>query len=72
MPSPIPFPEIPDAERIPLAERLVALIEALAQESQRQAETIQQLRDEIAVLKGEHPLVSAGFRPSIDEAFALS
>ena len=31
----------------------MVLIEALAQENQRQAETIQQLRDEIAVLKGE-------------------
>jgi hypothetical protein len=55
MPRPIQIhlPEIPDAERTPLVERLVVLIEALAQENQRQAETIQQLRDEIAVLKGE-------------------
>ena len=53
MPSPIHLPEIPDAERTPLVERLVVLIEALARENQRQAETIQQLRDEIAVLKGE-------------------
>jgi len=53
MPSPIHLPEIPDAERSPLVERLVVLIEVLAQENQRQAETIQQLRDEIAVLKGE-------------------
>jgi hypothetical protein len=53
MPSPFLLPEIPDAERTPLVERLVVLIEALAQENQRQAETIQQLCDEIAVLKGE-------------------
>jgi hypothetical protein len=53
MASPIQLPEIPDAERSPLVERLVVLIEALAQENRRQAETIQQLRDEIAVLKGE-------------------
>jgi hypothetical protein len=53
MPSPIHLPEIPDAERSPLVERLVVLIEVLAQENQRQAETIQQLRDEIAILKGE-------------------
>ena len=52
-PSPIHLPEIPDAERSPLVERLAVLIEVLAQENQRQAETIQQLRDEIAVLKGE-------------------
>lgn len=49
MPASIRLPEIPDAERTPLVER----IEGLAQEIQRQAETIQQLRDEIAVLKGE-------------------
>lgn len=53
MSSPIHLPEIPDAERTPLVEELMVLIEALAQENQRQAETIQQLRDEIAVLKGE-------------------
>ncbi len=53
MPSPIDLPDIPDAERTPLIEQLVELIETLAENSQRQAETIQQLRDEIAVLKGE-------------------
>jgi hypothetical protein len=62
MSSPIHLPEIPDAERTALVERLVVLIEALAQENQRQAETIQQLRDEIAVLKGEKGKPS--FKPS--------
>ena len=62
MPSPIQLPEIPDAERSPLVERLVVLIEAPAQENQRQAETIQQLRDEIAVLKGEK--TKPTFKPS--------
>ena len=38
--------------RSPWVERLAVLIEALAQENWRQAETIQPLRDEIAVLKG--------------------
>ncbi|MBK1650449.1 IS66 family transposase [Rhabdochromatium marinum] len=53
MPSLIELPDIPEAERTALVEQLVELIETLAEESQRQAETIQQLRDEIAVLKGE-------------------
>lgn len=58
MPSSIQFPEIPDTERAPLTER--------------QAETVQQLRDQIAVRKGEKLPVSAGSCPSVDEAFALS
>ncbi|MBK1719755.1 hypothetical protein [Thiocystis violacea] len=53
MPSPIALPDIPDAERTPRIEPLVALIETLAEKTQRQAETIQPLRDEVAVLKGE-------------------
>jgi hypothetical protein len=53
MPSPIKLPDIPEAERTPLIEQLVALIETLAEKTQQQAETIQQLRDAIAVLKGE-------------------
>ncbi len=47
------LPNIPDAERTPLVDQLLVLIEHLIQESIRQAEVIQQLRDEIAVLKGE-------------------
>ena len=62
MTSPIQLPEIPDTERSPWVDRLVVLIEALAQENQRQAETIQQLRDEIAVLKGEK--AKPTFKPS--------
>jgi hypothetical protein len=62
MPSPIKLPDIPDTERTPLIEQLVGLIEALAEVNQRQAETIQQLRDEIAVLKGEKP--KPKFKPS--------
>ena len=60
MPISIQLPDIPDAERTPLVERLVVLIEALAEENHRLAETVQQLRDEIAVLKGEKPT----FKPS--------
>jgi hypothetical protein len=56
MPTPpIQLPDISDAERTPLVEQLLALIEALAETSHRQTETIQPLRDEIAVLKGEKP-----------------
>jgi transposase IS66 family protein len=62
MPSPIQLPPIPEAERTPLVEQLSALIEHLAQENRRQAETIQQLRDEIAVLKGEK--AKPKFKPS--------
>jgi len=62
MPTPIHLPDIPDAERTALVEQLVVLIEALAEDNQRQAETIQQLRDEIAVLKGEK--AKPRFKPS--------
>ncbi|BCU07176.1 IS66 family transposase [Allochromatium tepidum] len=53
MPIPIQLPDIPEAERTPLVEQLLSLIEALMEANQRQAEQIQQLRDEIAILKGE-------------------
>lgn len=53
MPPRIQLPSIPEAERSPLVAELLAVIERLAQENARQAELIQQLRDEIAVLKGE-------------------
>ena len=64
MPRPIQIhlPEIPDAERTPLVERLVVLIDVLAQENQRQGETIQRLRDEIAERKGEKRTPT--FKPS--------
>ena len=62
MPTPVRLPDIPDAERTALVEQLVVLIEALAEDNQRQAETIQQLRDEIAVLKGEK--AKPQFKPS--------
>jgi len=44
----IPLPEIPDADRTPL---VVQLLEVIGQQQQ----TIQQLRDEIALLKGQKP-----------------
>lgn len=45
--------KVPEAERTPLVDQLLALIEQLIQESIRQAEVIQHLRDKIAALKGE-------------------
>lgn len=53
MADPNPLPEICEAERTPLVELLLARIERLLEEQCRQAELIGQLRDEIAVLKGE-------------------
>jgi hypothetical protein len=53
MSKPIQVPDIPEAERTPRVEQLLGLIEALAEANQRQAEQIQQWRDEIAILKGE-------------------
>jgi len=58
----IKLPEIPDAERNQRIDELLALIEQLLQENLQQKETIQQLRDEIAVLKGDkaRPKFKAG------------
>ena len=47
------IPLISAEEATPLVKALVAMIEGLAEENQRQAEAMQQMRDEIAVLKGE-------------------
>jgi Transposase IS66 family len=49
------LPPIPDAERTPLVESLLGLIDVLHQRVQVLEETVQQLRDEIAVLKGQSP-----------------
>lgn len=51
----IRLPDIPESERTPLVVALLAIIEQLVQENARQSEMIQQLRDEIAILKGEKP-----------------
>ncbi len=53
------LPPIPDAERTPLVVSLLAIIDTQQQRIQQLEETVQQLRDEIAVLKGQKP------RPSI-------
>lgn len=49
------LPSIPDAERTPLVEVLLAIIDAQQLRIQQLEETIQQLRDEIAILKGQKP-----------------
>ncbi len=53
MPIKLNLPELSESERTPLVDTLLGLIEQLVEENSRQAETIQQLRDEIAHLKGE-------------------
>jgi hypothetical protein len=62
MADPNPLPVIGEAERTPLVEILLARIERLLEEQRRQAELVQQLRDEIAVLKGEK--ARPKFKPS--------
>lgn len=49
----IELPLIAAAEETPLVKKLVGIVEQLHEHTQRQTETIQQLRDEIARLKGE-------------------
>ena len=49
------LPAIPEAERTPLVEALLAIIDALQQRTQQLEDTVQQLRDEIAILKGQKP-----------------
>jgi hypothetical protein len=49
------LPPIPDAERTPLVQCLLAIIDAQQQRIEQLEETVQILRDEIAVLKGQKP-----------------
>jgi Transposase IS66 family len=49
------LPAIPEAERTPLVEALLAIIDGQQQRIQQLGETVQQLRDEIAILKGQKP-----------------
>src|SRR5437868_3751713 len=51
----IEVPPIPAAERTPLVEGLLAIIDAQQQRLQQLEETVQQLRDAIALLKGQKP-----------------
>ena len=56
------LPSIADAQRSPLVERLLAPLEHLLEENRRQAEIIHQMRDQIAVLKGQK--AKPKFKPS--------
>jgi transposase IS66 family protein len=49
------LPPIPAAERTPLVEALLALLDAQQQRLQQLEDTVQQLRDEVAILKGQKP-----------------
>jgi len=49
------LPPIPEADRTPLVQCLLAIIDAQQQRIQELEETVQKLRDEIALLKGEKP-----------------
>ena len=53
MTSRFQLPDPPASERTPMVEALLGLSERLIEDNRQQAETIQQLRNEIAVLKGE-------------------
>jgi len=56
------LPSIAESQRTPLVEQLLKQIEQLLEGNRRQAEQIQQLRDEIAVLKGQK--AKPTFKPS--------
>src|ERR1700686_2550255 len=51
----IELPPIPVSERTPLVESLLAIIDAQHQRLQQLEETVQKLRDELAILKGQKP-----------------
>jgi len=62
MPGLKQLPNIAQAQRSPLVEQLLVQLEHLLEENRRQAEIIQQMRDEIAVLKGQK--AKPKFKPS--------
>lgn len=51
--KPVRVPAIPEAEQTPLVRSLVGIIEEQAEQLRQQEEVIGQLKDAIAVLKGE-------------------
>ncbi len=62
MPDLKQLPTIAKAQRSPLVEQLLVQLEYLLEENRTQAEIIQQMRDEIAVLKGQK--AKPKFKPS--------
>ncbi len=62
MPDLKQLPHIAEAQRSPLVEQLLVQLEYLLEENLRQADIIQQMRDEIAVLKGQK--AKPKFKPS--------
>ena len=53
MSKPVQLPDIPEAAQTPLVKELLGIIAQLAEKVRQHEETIAQLQDEIAVLKGE-------------------
>jgi hypothetical protein len=47
------LPDIPEAEQTPLIKGLLAVLEQLIENSQKQQEKIEVMKDEIRILKGE-------------------
>jgi len=66
---PIELPPIPDAERTPLVLRLLELIDTQQQRLRTLEETVLQLRDEIAILKGQkpRPTIAPSQLPKLDQ-----
>src|ERR1700752_1344476 len=60
------LPDIPAEEQTPLVESLLAIIRVQQERIQHLEATVQQLRDEIALLKGQKP--RPDLRPSLLEA----
>lgn len=60
------LPDIPADERTPLVETLLAIIRVQQDRIRQLEETVQQLRDEIAILKGQKP--RPDIKPSLLEA----
>ena len=53
------LPEIRPEDRTPLVEALLGIIRELLDRNRQLEETVQQLRDEIAILKGQKPRPAA-------------
>jgi hypothetical protein len=62
----VELPDIPAAERTPLVETLLGIIRVQQDRIQQLETTVQQLRDEIALLKGQKPRPE--IKPSLLEA----